>query len=121
MAALGLKHQLMDEWAFLTDPPTFTIDVVGYSRPAGADEERTLARLSRLRSDLIGPPSAPITASKSALPSPAASIAQVTVKRMKEHMPNLPAALTVSAMRGCRRGQGRSVARLIDRLHLASP
>src|SRR5262249_1993663 len=30
-------------------------DVVGYSRLAGADEERTLARLRGLRSDLIGP------------------------------------------------------------------
>ena len=30
-------------------------DVVGYSRFAGADEERTLARLRALRSDLIDP------------------------------------------------------------------
>ena len=30
-------------------------DVVGYSRLAGADEERTLARLRALRSDLINP------------------------------------------------------------------
>src|SRR5579859_937269 len=30
-------------------------DVVGYSRLAGADEERTLARLRALRSDLIDP------------------------------------------------------------------
>ena len=30
-------------------------DVVGYSRLAGADEERTLARLWGLRSDLIDP------------------------------------------------------------------
>jgi len=30
-------------------------DVVGYSRLAGADEERTLARLRTLRSDLIDP------------------------------------------------------------------
>jgi len=30
-------------------------DVVGYSRLAGADEERTLARLRTLRSDLINP------------------------------------------------------------------
>jgi adenylate cyclase len=29
-------------------------DVVGYSKLAGADEERTLARLRALRSDLIG-------------------------------------------------------------------
>jgi class 3 adenylate cyclase len=31
-------------------------DVVGYSRLAGADEDRTLARLRGLRSDLIDPP-----------------------------------------------------------------
>jgi adenylate cyclase len=30
-------------------------DVVGYRRLAGADEDRTLARLRTLRSDLIGP------------------------------------------------------------------
>ena len=30
-------------------------DVVGYSRLAGAEEERTLARLRGLRSDLIDP------------------------------------------------------------------
>jgi adenylate cyclase len=30
-------------------------DVVGFSRLAGADEERTLARLRGLRSDLIDP------------------------------------------------------------------
>jgi adenylate cyclase len=30
-------------------------DMVGYSRLAGADEERTLARLRTLRSDLIDP------------------------------------------------------------------
>src|SRR5271154_2900492 len=30
-------------------------DVVGYSRLAGADEERTLARLRGLRSDLVDP------------------------------------------------------------------
>ncbi len=30
-------------------------DVVGYSRLAGADQERTLARLRGLRSDLIDP------------------------------------------------------------------
>src|SRR5260221_11572922 len=30
-------------------------DVVGYSRLAGADEDRTLARLRTLRSDLIDP------------------------------------------------------------------
>jgi hypothetical protein len=38
-------------------------DVVGYSRLAGADEDRTLARLrGGLRSDLIDPQSPPITA-----------------------------------------------------------
>ena len=30
-------------------------DIVGYSRLAGADEERTLARLRTLQSDLIDP------------------------------------------------------------------
>ena len=30
-------------------------DVVGYSRLAGVDEDRTLARLRALRSDLIDP------------------------------------------------------------------
>ena len=30
-------------------------DVVGYSRLAGTDEDRTLARLRALRSDLIDP------------------------------------------------------------------
>ena len=33
----------------------FLADVVGYSRLAGSDEERTLARLRGLRSDLIDP------------------------------------------------------------------
>jgi adenylate cyclase len=33
----------------------FAADVVGYSRLAGADEDRTLARLRALRSDLIDP------------------------------------------------------------------
>jgi adenylate cyclase len=33
-------------------------DVVGYSRLAGSDEERTLARLRALRSDLIDPTTA---------------------------------------------------------------
>jgi hypothetical protein len=33
-------------------------DVVGYSRLAGADEDRILARLRALRSDLIDPTSA---------------------------------------------------------------
>ena len=31
-------------------------DVVGYSRLAGSDEDRTLARLRALRSDLMIPP-----------------------------------------------------------------
>jgi adenylate cyclase len=34
-------------------------DVAGYSKLAAADEERTLARLRALRSDLIDPTSAP--------------------------------------------------------------
>ena len=33
----------------------FCCDVVGYSRLAGADEDRTLVRLRRFRSDLIDP------------------------------------------------------------------
>jgi adenylate cyclase len=33
-------------------------DAAGYSRLAGADEERTLARLRALRSDLIDPTAA---------------------------------------------------------------
>ncbi len=32
-----------------------TADVVGYSRLAGADEDRVLARLRALRSDLVDP------------------------------------------------------------------
>src|SRR5260221_14570312 len=36
-------------------PALVVTDVVGYSRLAGADEERTLARLRALRSDLIEP------------------------------------------------------------------
>jgi adenylate cyclase len=46
-------------------------DVVGYSRIAGTDEDRTLARLRGLRSDLIdpaiagAPSSAPATAASS--------------------------------------------------------
>ena len=39
-------------------------DVVGYSRLAGSDEERTLARLRGLRSDLIDPPSPRIMAAQ---------------------------------------------------------
>jgi class 3 adenylate cyclase len=34
---------------------TLVADVVGYSRLAGADEDRTLSRLRGLRSDLIDP------------------------------------------------------------------
>jgi adenylate cyclase len=34
---------------------TLVADVVGYSRLTGADEDRTLARLRALRSDLIDP------------------------------------------------------------------
>ena len=33
----------------------FAADVVGFSKLAGADEDRTLARLRALRSDLIDP------------------------------------------------------------------
>ena len=44
-------------------------DVVGYSRLAGADEDRTLARLRGLRSDLIDRPSPPITAASSSAPA----------------------------------------------------
>ena len=47
-------------------------DVVGYSRLAGADEERTLARLRALRSDLIDPAIAAITAASSSAPATAA-------------------------------------------------
>jgi class 3 adenylate cyclase len=35
--------------------PVMVADVVGYSRLAGADEDRNLARLRSLRSDLIDP------------------------------------------------------------------
>jgi hypothetical protein len=35
--------------------PILVADIVGYSRLAGADEDRTLSRLSALRSDLIDP------------------------------------------------------------------
>jgi class 3 adenylate cyclase len=48
-------------------------DVVGYSRLAGADEERTLARLRGLRSDLIDPRSPRIMAASSSAPATAAS------------------------------------------------
>jgi class 3 adenylate cyclase len=36
-------------------PAILAADVVGFSRLAGADEDRTLARLRALRSDLIDP------------------------------------------------------------------
>ena len=47
-------------------------DVVGYSRLAGADEDRTLARLRALRSDLIDPtmPCHPSLAASMAISSP---------------------------------------------------
>ena len=47
-------------------------DVVGYSRLAGADEDRTLARLRGLRSDLIDPPSQRIMGASSSAPATAA-------------------------------------------------
>ena len=47
-------------------------DIVGYSRLAGADEERTLARVRGLRSDLIDPTIArPIAAQLSSAPATA--------------------------------------------------
>jgi adenylate cyclase len=48
-------------------------DVVGYSKLAGADEDRTLARLRALRSDLIDPPSPYIMAVSSTGPVTASS------------------------------------------------
>ena len=48
-------------------------DVVGYSRLAGTDEDRTLARLRALRSDLIDPPSRCIMGGSSSAPGTAAS------------------------------------------------
>jgi adenylate cyclase len=44
-------------------------DVVGYSRLAGAAEDRTLSRLRGLRSDLIDPPSPRITGGSSSAPA----------------------------------------------------
>ena len=52
---------------------TLAADVVGYSRLAGADEERTLARTRALRSDLIDPPSLSATAGSSSAPATACS------------------------------------------------
>jgi class 3 adenylate cyclase len=49
-------------------------DVVGYSRLAAADEDRTLARLRGLRSDLIDPAIARITAASSSALATAASL-----------------------------------------------
>jgi hypothetical protein len=46
-------------------------DVVGYSRLAGADEDRILARLRTLRSDLIDPTSPSITGASSSAPETA--------------------------------------------------
>ena len=48
-------------------------DVVGFSRLAGADEERTLARLRALRSDLSIPASPAITGGWSSAPGTARS------------------------------------------------
>jgi hypothetical protein len=48
-------------------------DVAGFSRLTGADEERTLARLGALRSDLIDPAIGPITAASSSPPAMAQS------------------------------------------------
>ena len=48
-------------------------DMVGYSRLAGADEDRTLSRLRGLRSDLIDPAIAAHTGAPSSAPGTAAS------------------------------------------------
>ena len=48
-------------------------DVVGYSRLAGADEDRTLSRLRGLRSDRSIPPSPRIMGASSSGPAMAAS------------------------------------------------
>ena len=48
-------------------------DVVGYSRLAGADEDRILARLRALRSDLIDPTIAVHHGRSSSAPATAAS------------------------------------------------
>ena len=44
-------------------------DVVGFSRMASADEDRTLARLRTLRAELIDPPSLARTATCSSVPA----------------------------------------------------
>jgi adenylate cyclase len=49
-------------------------DVVGYSRLAGADEDRTLARLRGLHSDLIDPAIAAIAGASLSAPATAASL-----------------------------------------------
>ena len=48
-------------------------DIVGYSRLAGTDEDRTLSRLRGLRSDLIDPAIEPIMAVSSSALGMAAS------------------------------------------------
>jgi len=48
-------------------------DIVGYSRLAGADEDRTLSRLRGLRSDLIDPAIDLTTGASSSEPATAAS------------------------------------------------
>ena len=47
-------------------------DVVGYSRLAGTDEDRTLSRLRGLRSDLIDPAIDAIMGASSRVPATAA-------------------------------------------------
>ena len=59
-------------------------DVVGYSRLAGADEDRTLARLRALRSDLIDPTIAVhhgrvVSATPACRPSGASSSASASI------------------------------------------
>jgi adenylate cyclase len=49
----GLRRNVMAESRKLA--AILAADVVGFSRLAGADEDRTLARLRALRSDLIDP------------------------------------------------------------------
>ena len=47
-------------------------DIVGYSRLAGADEDRTLSRLRALLSDLVDPPLPCIRGASSSEPATAA-------------------------------------------------
>ena len=49
-------------------------DIIGYSRLACADEDRTFARLRGLRSDLIDPAIAALRAASSSAPATAASL-----------------------------------------------